>query len=210
MNDRSQKQRLLNWPLLPAVLTLAWPTMLEQLMSTAVQYVDTAMVGSLGTSATAAVGCTVTVNWLIGSTVSAMGVGFLAGISQARGALDTERARRVAAAQTQGADDQMDGGIEQHRDDAGVEKIEHGPEPGASAKAAEQEGHGQHDQGGGDQGQHGALRRKLEMRKGALKAGGLIVAQLISLLGHRAALLRIVWVVVNTNAHGFILYDIIA
>ena len=97
MNDRSQKKRLLNWPLLPAVLTLAWPTMLEQLMSTAVQYVDTAMVGSLGTSATAAVGCTVTVNWLIGSTVSAMGVGFLAGISQARGALDSERARRVAA-----------------------------------------------------------------------------------------------------------------
>ena len=97
MNDRSQKQRLLNWPLLPAVLTLAWPTMLEQLMSTAVQYVDTAMVGALGTAATAAVGSTTTVNWLIGSSIGAMGVGFLAIISQARGAGDVDRARRASA-----------------------------------------------------------------------------------------------------------------
>lgn len=37
------------------IITLAWPTMVEQLMQTAVQYIDTAMVGSLGTAATAAV-----------------------------------------------------------------------------------------------------------------------------------------------------------
>ena len=35
------------------ILALAWPTMLEQLMQTAGQYIDTAMVGSLGTQATA-------------------------------------------------------------------------------------------------------------------------------------------------------------
>ena len=35
-------------------------------MQTAVQYMDTGMVGVLGTSATAAVGATSTVNWLIG------------------------------------------------------------------------------------------------------------------------------------------------
>ncbi|MBO5299957.1 MAG: MATE family efflux transporter, partial [Clostridia bacterium] len=58
--------------MIPTILTLAWPTMLEQLMQTAVQYIDTAMVGSLGTDATAAVGSTTTVNWLIGSTVSAV------------------------------------------------------------------------------------------------------------------------------------------
>ena len=46
------------------IWTLAWPTMLEQAMQTAVQYIDTAMVGSLGTQATAAVGATSTVNWL--------------------------------------------------------------------------------------------------------------------------------------------------
>ncbi len=79
------------------VFRLAGPTMLEQLMQTAVQYVDTAMVGALGTAATAAVGSTVTVNWLIGSSMGAMGVGFLAIISQARGAGDLERARRASA-----------------------------------------------------------------------------------------------------------------
>ena len=79
------------------VFRLAGPTMLEQLMQTAVQYVDTAMVGALGTAATAAVGSTTTVNWLIGSSMGAMGVGFLAIISQARGAGDADKARRASA-----------------------------------------------------------------------------------------------------------------
>ena len=78
------------------VFRLAGPTMLEQLMHTAVQYIDTAMVGALGTAATAAVGSTTTVNWLIGSTISSMGVGFLAYIAQARGAGDYDRARRAS------------------------------------------------------------------------------------------------------------------
>ena len=77
------------------ILALAWPTMLEQLLQTAVQYIDTAMVGSLGTQATAAVGATTTVNWLIGSTISALGVGFLSFIAQAYGAKDREAASRA-------------------------------------------------------------------------------------------------------------------
>ena len=85
------------WSLLPAIIALAWPTMLEQLLHTAVQYIDTAMVGSLGTDATAAVGATTTVNWLIGSSVSALGVGFLAVISQSLGADNREHALRVSA-----------------------------------------------------------------------------------------------------------------
>ena len=83
--------------LLPSIFALAWPTMLEQLAQTAVQYIDTAMVGSLGTQATAAVGATGTVNWLIGGTVSSMGIGFLAYIAQAIGAGDNQRARAAAA-----------------------------------------------------------------------------------------------------------------
>ena len=71
--------------------------MLEQLMQTTVQYVDTAMVGSLGTQATAAVGATTTVNWLVNSTIAAVSVGFLAYISQARGAGDDARAKRASA-----------------------------------------------------------------------------------------------------------------
>lgn len=79
------KQRS-HWHMLPVIFSLAWPTMLEQLMQTAVQYIDTAMVGSLGTQATAAVGATSTVNWLVGSSISALGVGFLAYIAKAYGA----------------------------------------------------------------------------------------------------------------------------
>lgn len=85
------------WEMLPVILSLAWPTMLEQLLQTAVQYIDTAMVGSLGTEATAAVGSTTTVNWLIGSTISALGVGFLAFISKAHGAKEYEKAGRASA-----------------------------------------------------------------------------------------------------------------
>ena len=83
--------------MLSVILALAWPTMLEQFMQTAVQYIDTAMVGVLGTQATAAVGATSTVNWLVGSTVSAFGVGFLAYISQAIGAKDLDNARKASA-----------------------------------------------------------------------------------------------------------------
>ena len=85
------------WEMMPTIIALAWPTMMEELMQTAVQYIDTAMVGTLGTQATAAVGATTTVNWLIGSTISAVGVGFLAYVSKACGAGDTRRAGRAAS-----------------------------------------------------------------------------------------------------------------
>lgn len=89
--------RLLPWHMAPAIFALAWPTMLEELMHTAVQYIDTAMVGSLGTQATAAVGATSTVNWLIGSTISAVGVGFLSFVSRSCGAGDYERAKKASS-----------------------------------------------------------------------------------------------------------------
>lgn len=82
--------------MLPVIWSLAWPTMVEQFLHTAVQYVDTAMVGSLGTRATAAVGATSTVNWLVSSTISALGVGFLAFISQSLGQGNQDKARKAA------------------------------------------------------------------------------------------------------------------
>ena len=85
----------MKWSMLPVIFALAWPTMLEQLMGVAVQYVDTAMVGSLGTQATAAVGSTSTVGWVVGSSVGALGVGFLSFIARAYGAKDRELAARV-------------------------------------------------------------------------------------------------------------------
>lgn len=93
------KRKLFNfpWHLMPTILLLAWPTMFEQLMQTAVQYIDTAMVGAIGTEAVAAVGSTTTVNWLISSTVSAIGIGFLAFISKACGAKEIENAKKASA-----------------------------------------------------------------------------------------------------------------
>ena len=87
----------LNKPMIATILALAWPTMLEQMMQTAVQYIDTAMVGTLGTQATAAVGATTTVNWLINSSISALGVGFLAFIAQAYGAGDKKAASKAVS-----------------------------------------------------------------------------------------------------------------
>ena len=93
----ARKERKLNMAMIGIIMSLAWPTMLEQLMMTAVQYIDTAMVGTLGTQATAAVGSTTTVNWLVGSSTSALGIGFLAYIAKAHGAGDRENAKRASA-----------------------------------------------------------------------------------------------------------------
>ncbi len=79
------------------VMALAWPTMLEQWLQVAAQYVDSAMVGRLGAAATAAVGATSTVNWLVGSSVSALGIGFLAYIAREYGARRYDNAARAAA-----------------------------------------------------------------------------------------------------------------
>ena len=87
----------LNKPMMAVILGLAWPTMLEQLMQTAVQYIDTAMVGVLGTEATAAVGSTTTVGWLVNIITASIGVGFLAYIAKSCGAGDFESAKKASA-----------------------------------------------------------------------------------------------------------------
>ena len=79
------------------VLGLAWPTMLEQMLQVAAQYVDSAMVGRLGAAATAAVGATTTINWMVGSTLSALAVGFLAYIAREYGAERYDNASRAVA-----------------------------------------------------------------------------------------------------------------
>ena len=94
---KEEKKRFLNKEMIGIILGLAWPTMLEQLMQTTVQYIDTAMVGSLGTAATAAVGSTGTINWLVSGSIGALSIGFLSYIAKACGAKDLKNARRAAA-----------------------------------------------------------------------------------------------------------------
>ena len=86
-----------NWATVVIIITLAWPTIIEQAMQTAVQYIDTAMVGSLGTYATAAVRATTTVGWLIFSTISALSVGFLSYIARTCGAKDFLASKKAAS-----------------------------------------------------------------------------------------------------------------
>ena len=65
---------------------LAWPAIIQEAMNTIVTYVDTAMVGAMGATASAAVGLTSSVTWLLGSISVAFGVGVLAVCAQADGA----------------------------------------------------------------------------------------------------------------------------
>ncbi len=75
------------------ILLLAWPTIIEQILQTAVNYVDTAMVGSLGTQATAAIGvCTSTI-WLIMGVMNGAAVGYSVMVARRIGEGNTEEAR---------------------------------------------------------------------------------------------------------------------
>ena len=80
-----------------ALVTLSIPTILEEMLATLLQYVDTAMVGQLGQNATAAVSVTTTITWLVGSICSALGIATLSMISKAVGSGDRERIRRISS-----------------------------------------------------------------------------------------------------------------
>ncbi len=83
--------------ILRSLIYLSIPTVIEEIMSTLLQYVDTAMVGQLGEKATAAVSTTTTVNWLINSVPWAISVAAVAMISKAVGERDREKARRTSS-----------------------------------------------------------------------------------------------------------------
>ena len=77
------------------VIMLAWPSIIEQLLHTAVNYVDTAMVGSIGTYATAAIGvCTSTIFLLMG-VMNATGLGFSVMVARKIGEGNHEAARTI-------------------------------------------------------------------------------------------------------------------
>lgn len=74
---------------------LAWPTVLEQLLIMIVQYVDTAMVGSLGKNATAAIAVTSSFTWLMGGIFSGIALGFGVPVGRYIGAGKPEQAKAV-------------------------------------------------------------------------------------------------------------------
>lgn len=82
---------------LRALITLSIPTILEEILATLLQYVDTAMVGRLGETATASVSVTTTVSWLINSVSSALAVAALSLIAKSVGSGDEKRIRRLSS-----------------------------------------------------------------------------------------------------------------
>ena len=77
------------------IILLAWPIFLEQILVSLVQAVDTAMVGSLGANATAAVAISQSPNMMINGVIMAMGIGFTSLVARSVGAGDKERAKEL-------------------------------------------------------------------------------------------------------------------
>ena len=91
-----KSQALSTRALLALICALAWPTIVEEALATVVQYADSAMVGRIGAHASAAVGLTTTMTWLVNSPMFALGVGVVACIARAVGAKNYNLARRIA------------------------------------------------------------------------------------------------------------------
>ena len=79
------------------LVQLALPAIVQQLLGSLLQYVDTAMVGHLGAAATAAVSTSTSVNWLVHSLPSGFAIGLLSLLSQAYGRGDKGEMKRLSA-----------------------------------------------------------------------------------------------------------------
>ncbi len=90
MSDEKKK-------ILSSLITLSIPTILEEVLRTLLQYVDTAMVGHLGQRATAAVSTTTTVNWLVYSVPYAVEIGIMALAAKSYGAKDYQHVKKITS-----------------------------------------------------------------------------------------------------------------
>ena len=75
------------------IILLAFPILIEQILTSLVNVVDTAMVGSMGKIATASVSISQSPNMLINGVIMSLGVGFTSLIARSVGANNMERAR---------------------------------------------------------------------------------------------------------------------
>lgn len=81
--------------LLGRVIRLSIPAILAEITSIIMQYIDAAMVGSLGKEATASIGLVSTSTWLVGGLCISSSVGFSVQTAQLIGAKKDEEARNV-------------------------------------------------------------------------------------------------------------------
>ena len=92
---RSLRETLGDGERMRTILHLAWPTVVEQALQTVVSYADTAQVGAIGAQASASVGLTTSMMWLVNAPLFAFGMGVLSVISRALGSGDRETARKA-------------------------------------------------------------------------------------------------------------------
>jgi putative MATE family efflux protein len=92
MSTTSTKQK----SVIRELITLAIPSIIEEILSTLLQYVDTAMVGHLGEEATAAVSTTTTIGWLIGAFLHSIGIALLAIMSKSVGEGNNDKLKKLA------------------------------------------------------------------------------------------------------------------
>lgn len=74
---------------------LSVPSIVAQLSSIAMQYIDASMVGSLGANASASIGLVSTTTWLFWGLCSAAAIGFSVQVAHRIGADDFQEARRI-------------------------------------------------------------------------------------------------------------------
>lgn len=80
---------------LSLIVGLSIPSMLAQVTSVLMFFIDAAMVGHLGASASASIGLVESTTWLMGSVMSAFSTGFSVQVAHFIGASDFRRARQV-------------------------------------------------------------------------------------------------------------------
>ena len=77
------------------IIRLSIPAIMAQLSSIVMQYIDAAMVGSLGANSSASIGLVASSTWLLGGLCSAVSTGFTVLVAQAIGANDNAHARKT-------------------------------------------------------------------------------------------------------------------
>ena len=83
------------WQQMGLVLRLSVPAILAEISGIAMQYIDAAMVGSLGANATAAIGLVASTTWLFGGVCVSAAAGFSVQIAQLIGAGRRQEAQSV-------------------------------------------------------------------------------------------------------------------
>lgn len=83
------------WTLMKMVIALSVPAILAEISSIVMQYIDAAMVGSLGENASAAIGLVIASTWLMNGLCVSMATGYSVQVAHLVGAERYEEARSV-------------------------------------------------------------------------------------------------------------------